>query len=69
MDKEKGIKVSDKDPLYVLKINSDKNEIIVGPREKLGKKKINLNNLNLLVDKKEFDKRNFCKSKIYWKTS
>ena len=35
----KGIKVSDKDPLYVLKINSKKNEIIVGPREKLGKKK------------------------------
>ena len=38
----KGIKVSDKDPLYVLKINSDKNEIIVGPREKLGKKKYHL---------------------------
>tara|TARA_Y100000992_G_scaffold289209_1_gene243542 strand:+ start:421 stop:1539 length:1119 start_codon:yes stop_codon:yes gene_type:complete len=52
----KGIKVSDKDPLYVLKINSDKNEIIVGPREKLGKKIINLDNLNLLVNKNEFDK-------------
>ena len=35
----KGIKVSDKEPLYVIKINSDKNEIIVGPREELGKKK------------------------------
>lgn len=35
----KGIKVSDKEPLYVLKINSDKNEIIVGPKDKLGKKK------------------------------
>ena len=35
----KGIKVSDKDPLYVLKIDSEKNEIIVGPRDKLGKKK------------------------------
>ena len=34
----KGIKVSDKDPLYVLKINADKNEIIVGPKDKLGKK-------------------------------
>ena len=34
----KGIKVSDVEPLYVLKINSDKNEIIVGSREKLGKK-------------------------------
>ncbi|MGL3827854.1 tRNA 2-thiouridine(34) synthase MnmA [Candidatus Pelagibacter communis] len=46
----KGIKVSDVEPLYVLKINSDKNEIIVGPREKLGKKNININNLNLLVN-------------------
>ena len=36
----KGIKVSDKEPLYVIKINSNKNEIIVGPREKLGKKKL-----------------------------
>ena len=57
----KGIRISDKDPLYVLKINSDKNEIIVGPREKLGKKIINLDNLNLLVDKTEFDKEIFVK--------
>tara|TARA_B100000902_G_C27239147_1_gene879045 strand:- start:333 stop:1451 length:1119 start_codon:yes stop_codon:yes gene_type:complete len=49
----KGIKVSDVEPLYVLKINSDKNEIIVGPKEKLGKKNININNLNLLVDRKQ----------------
>ena len=33
----KGIKVSDSEPLYVIKIDSEKNEIIVGPREKLGK--------------------------------
>ena len=51
----KGIKVAHQDPLYVLKINPDKNEIIVGPKEKLGKKKIYLNNLNLLADKKELD--------------
>ena len=50
----KGIKVSDKDPLYVLKINADKNEIIVGPKDKLGKKIILLNNLNLLANKNEF---------------
>ena len=36
----KGIKVSDKEPLYVLKINSENNEIVVGPKEKLGKKSI-----------------------------
>ena len=53
----KGIKVSDVEPLYVLKINSDKNEIIVGPREKLGKKNININNLNLLVDVSELSKQ------------
>ena len=49
----KGIKVSNKEPLYVLEIDSNKNEIIVGPRLKLGKKIINLDNLNLLVDKSE----------------
>jgi tRNA-specific 2-thiouridylase len=52
----KGIKVSDAEPLYVLKINSDKNEIIVGPREKLGKKNININNLNLLVHESQLSK-------------
>ena len=52
----KGIKVSDVEPLYVLKINSDKNEIIVGPRDKLGKKNITINNLNLLVDKDYLNK-------------
>ena len=52
----KGIKVSEKVPLYVLKINADKNEIIVGPKEKLGKKIINLDKLNLLVEKSELDK-------------
>ena len=52
----KGIKVSDTEPLFVLKINSDKNEIVVGPRDYLGKKKININNLNLLVNKDDFNK-------------
>ena len=57
----KGIKVSDVEPLYVLKIDSDKNEIIVGPKNKLGKKNININNLNLLVDKKYLSKQIFVK--------
>ncbi|MDC1112412.1 tRNA 2-thiouridine(34) synthase MnmA [Candidatus Pelagibacter sp.] len=51
----KKIRISDKKPLYVIKINSEKNEIIVGPREELGKKIILLDNLNLLVDKIEFE--------------
>ena len=57
----KGIKISDKEPLYVIKIDSKKNEIIVGPRENLGKKIISLKNLNLLVDQKEFDDEIFVK--------
>ncbi len=57
----KGIKVSDSEPLYVIKIDSEKNEIIVGPREKLGKKNISLVNLNLLVDKLDFDNEIFVK--------
>ena len=57
----KGIKISDKEPLYVLKINSDKNEIIVGPKDKLGKKLIFLNHLNLLTEKKDFKDKIFVK--------
>lgn len=57
----KGIKVSDKQPLYVIKIDSENNEIIVGPRKKLGKKKIFLKDLNLLSEKNEFDKNIFVK--------
>ena len=57
----KGIKVSDKDPLYVLKINSDENEIIVGSKDNLAKKNILLKDLNLLSEKKEFDKNIFVK--------
>ncbi len=51
----RGIKVSDKEALYVIKIDSKNNEIIIGPKEKLGKDKINLKNINLLGDQCEFD--------------
>ena len=51
----KGIKVSDKEALYVIKIDAENNEIIVGGREHLGKKKINLKNINLLSDKNELN--------------
>jgi len=57
----KGIKVSDKEALYVLKINSDKNEIIVGPKEKLGKKTISLKEINLLTNKEDLDQNLFVK--------
>ena len=57
----KGIKVSDKEALYVIKINSEKNEIIVGPKEYLGKKNILLKKINLLADKKELESNIFVK--------
>ena len=57
----KGIKVSDKEALYVIKINSGKNEIIVGPKEYLGKKDILLKNVNLLANEQEFKSSIFVK--------
>ena len=57
----KGIKVSNKEALYVIKINSEKNEIIVGPKEYLGKKNILLKKINLLADKKELESSIFVK--------
>ena len=57
----KGIKVSDKEALYVIKIDSEKNEIIVGSKEKLGKTLILLKDINLLVNESEFDQDIFVK--------
>ena len=52
----KGIKVSNREALYVIRIDPDKNEIFVGPKDKLGKTNISLHKVNLLGDKKEFTK-------------
>ncbi len=57
----KGIKVSDEKALYVLNIDSNKNEIVVGPKEKLGRKKIILRNVNLLVDNKDLNQNTMVK--------
>ena len=58
----KGIKISDKNPLYVIKIIADTNEIIVGGKEHLLKTKINLKDLNIITnDKKDFEKELFIK--------
>ena len=51
----KGIKVAASEPLYVIDIDSDKNEIFVGPKKKLIKPLIKLRDLNLLDDKKVFN--------------
>jgi len=57
----KGIKIAAKDPLYVIEINPDKNEIIVGSKKELLKKEIKLRDLNLLVNKDFFEKEIFSK--------
>jgi tRNA-specific 2-thiouridylase len=58
----KGIKVADKEPLYVIEIDAKKNEIIVGPKKNLVKRIIKLKDLNLLCeDKSEFEKELFVK--------
>ena len=58
----KGIKISSKNPLYVIKIDADKNEIIVGQKKNLIKKKINLKDINIITnDNKDFEKELFVK--------
>ncbi len=57
----KGIKIAAKDPYYVIEINSDRNEIIVGSKNELIKKEIALKDLNLLVSEETFDKEIFSK--------
>ena len=57
----KGIKIADKEPLYVIEIDSDKNEIIVGPKHKLVKKNIKLRDINILTNEKELQDEIFVK--------
>ena len=49
----KGIGIAHKEPLYVVSIDANKNQVIVGNREALTIKKIYLKNMNLLSDTKE----------------
>jgi tRNA-specific 2-thiouridylase len=51
----KGIKISSTDPLYVVNIDADKNQIIVGSRESLIIQNIELRNLNILGSEREFN--------------
>ena len=53
----KGIKIANKEPLYVLNIDPDKNEIVVGEKKYLAKNKINLRNLNILENECMFSEK------------
>ena len=50
----KGIKISDKEPLYVVNINAENNTIVVGHKENLEITEIQLRDLNILASEKEF---------------
>jgi len=51
----KGIGIAHEEPLYVIEIDSVKNEIVVGPKKFLIQKEIKLKDLNLLVKDDEFN--------------
>ena len=57
----RGIKIAEKDPLYVIEINSEKNEIVVGPKKNLVKTEIKLRDINILTNKKELDQEIYVK--------
>jgi len=57
----RGIKIADKNPLYVIDINPGQNEIIVGSKEELIKKEIILKNINFLSNKEIFDNEIYVK--------
>ncbi len=52
----KGIKIASNSPLYVVNINADDNTVIVGKKENLEIKEIQLRELNILAKKNEFEK-------------
>ena len=57
----KGIKISSKDPLYVVDIRAKDNVIVVGSQDCLNIKKLYLRNINLLSDPKTFEDSIFIK--------
>ena len=52
----KGIKISSHRPLYVININANNNTVIVGGKENLEIKEIQLRELNILGSRQEFEK-------------
>ena len=54
--KRKGIRISNKNPLYVVDIKAKENSIIVGPQECLNIKKLYLRDINLLSEKSILNK-------------
>ncbi len=57
----KGIKISNKEPLYVVEIRAEDNSVIVGPQDSLNISELYLRNVNLLSSIDDFKKEIFIK--------
>ena len=51
----KGLNISYKEPLYVIKIDTKTNSLIVGKNKELFKQELFANNMNYLIKKEEFN--------------
>lgn len=57
----KGLGISFKEPLYVIKLDKDKNELVVGTENELYQNKLYANDLNFLIDFDKWEKEVFAK--------
>ena len=52
------------EPHFVIKINAEKNEIVVGTKDDLAQKTVELENVNLFIDEDKFE----CETKIRYRS-
>ncbi|WP_343286998.1 tRNA methyl transferase PRC-barrel domain-containing protein, partial [Campylobacter concisus] len=52
------------EPHFVIKINAEKNEIVVGTKDDLAQKVVELENVNLFIDEDKFE----CETKIRYRS-
>jgi len=57
----KGLNISYKEPLYVIKLDKNNNKVIVGSNDDLFKNTLLATNINLLVDEKELEQEIYAK--------
>lgn len=65
----KGLGIAYKEPLYVIKLNKDKNELIVGTEEELYKDMLYANELNYLIDYDKWPEEVYAKIRYRAKLS
>ncbi|MBQ4874930.1 MAG: tRNA 2-thiouridine(34) synthase MnmA [Rickettsiaceae bacterium H1] len=63
----KGLKISSAEPLYVIKIKPESNDVIVGPKQALAKNIVYVREVNL-IDKSNFSKNANIEVKLRYRT-